>query len=115
EQHVEQGADVTVGVLEVARREASGFGVMHVDERDRIIAFFEKPADPPGIPGNPDTALASMGIYVFKTAFLFDLLRRDAADRSSSHDFGKDIIPYVVSSGKAVAHRFSRSCVKADT
>ncbi len=115
EQHVEQGADVTVGVLEVARREASGFGVMHVDERDRIIAFFEKPADPPGIPGNPHTALASMGIYVFKTAFLFDLLRRDAADRTSSHDFGKDIIPYVVSSGKAVAHRFSRSCVKADT
>ena len=114
EQHVDQGADVTVGVLEVARRDASGFGVMHVDASDRIIAFFEKPADPPGIPGHPDMALASMGIYVFKTTFLFELLRRDAADAHSSHDFGKDIIPYVVSSGKAVAHRFSTSCVKGD-
>lgn len=114
EQHVEQGADVTVGVLEVPRMEATGFGVMHVDADDRIVHFLEKPADPPGIPGNPDLALASMGIYVFRTAFLFDLLRRDAADPQSSRDFGKDIIPYVVAHGKAVAHRFSQSCVKAD-
>ncbi len=114
EQHVEQGADVTVGVLEVPRMEATGFGVMHVDADDRIVHFLEKPADPPGIPGNPDLALASMGIYVFRTAFLFDLLRRDAADPHSSRDFGKDIIPYVVAHGKAVAHRFSQSCVKAD-
>ena len=115
EQHVDQGADVTVGCLEVARTEASGFGVMGVDTDDRIISFLEKPADPPGIPGNPDMALASMGIYVFKTAFLFELLRRDAADPESSRDFGKDIIPYVVSSGKAVAHRFSTSCVRSGT
>ena len=115
EQHVDQGADVTVGCLEVARTEASGFGVMGVDTDDRIISFLEKPADPPGIPGNPDLALASMGIYVFKTAFLFELLRRDAADPESSRDFGKDIIPYVVSSGKAVAHRFSTSCVRSGT
>lgn len=113
EQHVEQNADVTVGVLEVPRLEATGFGVMHVDESDRIVSFLEKPADPPGIPGNPDMALASMGIYVFKTGFLFELLKRDAADPNSSRDFGKDIIPYVVSSGKAVAHRFSTSCVKS--
>jgi len=115
QQHVDQGADVTIGCLEVARAEASGFGVMHVDEHDRIVSFLEKPADPPCIPGNPEMALASMGIYVFKTNFLFELLRRDAADPGSSRDFGKDIIPYVVEGGKAVAHRFSTSCVKADS
>jgi len=113
EQHVEQGADVTVGVLEVPRMEATGFGVMHVDERDRIVHFLEKPKDPPGIPGNPELALASMGIYVFKTSFLFELLHRDANTPGSSRDFGKDIIPYVVANGKAVAHRFSSSCVKS--
>ena len=80
QQHVDQGADVTVGCLEVPRMEAVGFGVMHVDEKDMITAFVEKPADPPGIPGQPDMALASMGIYVFRTKFLADLLRRDADD-----------------------------------
>jgi glucose-1-phosphate adenylyltransferase len=115
EQHVEQGADVTVGCLEVPRLDATGFGVMQVDASDRITHFLEKPKDPPGIPGNPDMALASMGIYVFRTSFLFDLLRRDAALEGSSRDFGKDIIPYVVQSGKAVAHRFSQSCVRADS
>jgi len=113
QQHVNQDADVTVGVLEVPRMEATGFGVMHVDAHDRIVHFLEKPADPPAIPGNPDMALASMGIYVFKTSFLAELLRRDAQDTTSSHDFGKDLIPYVVQHGKAVAHRFSDSCVKA--
>ena len=71
-QHVDSGADVTVGCLEVPRMEATGFGVMHVDEKDQIIAFVEKPADPPGIPDKPDMALASMGIYVFHTKFLMD-------------------------------------------
>ncbi len=113
QQHVDQNADVTIGCLEVPRMEAAGFGVMHVDASDRIVMFLEKPADPPGIPGNPDMALASMGIYVFKTEFLFELLRRDAEDPESTRDFGKDIIPYVVESGKAVAHRFSTSCVRA--
>ncbi|HYW51218.1 MAG TPA: sugar phosphate nucleotidyltransferase, partial [Gemmatimonadaceae bacterium] len=92
-----------------------GFGVMHVDAEDCIVSFLEKPADPPAIPGNPDMALASMGIYVFKTEFLFELLRRDAETEGSTRDLGKDIIPYVVENGKAVAHRFSTSCVKADT
>jgi glucose-1-phosphate adenylyltransferase len=110
-QHVDAGADVTVGCLEVPRMEATGFGVMHVDAEDRIIAFLEKPADPPGMPDKPEIALASMGIYVFSTAFLFDELRRDADDAHSRHDFGKDIIPYLVKHGKAVAHRFTRSCV----
>jgi glucose-1-phosphate adenylyltransferase len=112
-QHVDSGADVTIGCLEVARMEATGFGVMHVDKKDRIVAFVEKPKNPPAIPGSPDLALASMGIYVFRTKFLAELLRRDAADPTSSHDFGGDLIPYVVKNGKAVAHRFSASCVRS--
>jgi glucose-1-phosphate adenylyltransferase len=113
QQHVEQGADITVGCLEVPRAEATGFGVMGVDENDRIVSFLEKPKDPPGIPGQPEMALASMGIYVFETAFLFEQLRRDAADPASSRDFGKDIVPYLVRHGQAVAHRFARSCVRS--
>ena len=113
QQHVDQDADVTVGVLEVPRLEATGFGVMHVDEHDRIVHFLEKPKDPPAIPGNPDMALASMGIYVFRTRFLAELLRQDAVNPESSHDFGKDLIPHIVRHGKAVAHRFGNSCVKA--
>ncbi|MGO9543568.1 MAG: glucose-1-phosphate adenylyltransferase [Rhodomicrobium sp.] len=113
QQHVDQEADVTVGCIEVPCSEASGFGVMHIGKGDLIHSFVEKPADPPSMPGRPDMSLASMGIYVFKTKFLFDLLRRDAADPSSSHDFGKDIIPYIVSNGRAVAHSFQRSCVRS--
>jgi glucose-1-phosphate adenylyltransferase len=113
QQHVETGADVTLGCLEVPRMEATGFGVMHVDEHDTIVDFIEKPADPPGIPDRPDMALASMGIYVFNMKYLFDLLKTDAANPSSEHDFGKDLIPWVVKNGKAVAHRFSASCVRS--
>lgn len=112
-QHVNSGANVTVGCLVVPRLEATGFGVMAVDVDDTITAFVEKPADPPGIPGQEEFALASMGIYVFDTEFLFDLLRRDAADPASTRDFGGDIIPYVVKHGKAVAHRFTSSCIRA--
>ncbi len=112
-QHVDSGADVTVGVLVVPRKDASGFGVMAVDKDDVITSFVEKPKDPPGIPGNPDFALASMGIYVFETKFLFEQLRRDAADPDSKRDFGGDIIPYIVKHGKAVAHRFTTSCIRA--
>jgi glucose-1-phosphate adenylyltransferase len=113
QQHVDQHADVTVGCLEVPRADASALGVMHVDETDRIIAFQEKPADPPSMPGKPDKALASMGIYVFETRFLFEVLRADAADPASSHDFGKDIIPRLVKGAKAVAHSFEKSCVRS--
>ncbi len=115
QQHCETGADVTIACLEVPRMEAVGFGVMAVDEHDNVTAFVEKPADPPAIPGNPDIALASMGIYVFHTKLLFDELRRDAETPGSSRDFGKDIIPYLVKHGKAVAHRFSDSCVRSGT
>lgn len=111
QQHVNSGADVTVGCLEVPRVEASGFGVMHVDQDDRIVQFLEKPKDPPGMPDKPDMALASMGIYVFNTKFLFDELERDANDPLSDRDFGKNIIPYLVENAKALAHRFPDSCV----
>lgn len=111
EQHVETGAKVTVGCIEVPREEAKGFGVMAVDENDKILDFVEKPADPPAMPGDPNRSLASMGIYVFETDFLCDLLEADAKDPNSSHDFGKDIIPGLVASGDAVAHPFGRSCV----
>ena len=110
-QHVSTGADITLGCIEVPRMEATGFGVMHVDEHDRIIDFIEKPADPPAMPDNPDMALASMGIYVFETKRLLDILREDAANPHSSHDFGKDIVPNLVKNGKAIAHRFTQSCV----
>jgi len=114
QQHVDSGADVTVGCLEVPRKEATGFGVMHVDDKDQIISFIEKPKDPPGMPDKPDMALASMGIYVFKTSFLCEQLRRDAAEKGSERDFGKNLIPYIVKHGKAVAHRFTRSCVRSE-
>ncbi|WP_198370806.1 glucose-1-phosphate adenylyltransferase [Roseomonas rosulenta] len=112
-QHVATGADVTVGCFVLPRTEATGFGVMHVDEADRITDFVEKPADPPGIPGEPDKALASMGIYVFDTRFLSEQLHRDHADPHSSHDFGKDLIPHIVKHGRAYAHRFEKSCVRS--
>ena len=111
-QHVETGADVTVGCLTVPREEASAFGVMAIDEHDRITDFLEKPADPPGTPEDPDVALASMGIYVFSWPFLRDLLLADAVDQHSRHDFGSDLIPAIVRNGKAIAHRYSKSCVK---
>ena len=80
---------------------------------EKPMSFLEKPADPPGIPGDPDRALASMGVYVFETKFLFEELRRDAANPDSTRDFGKDIIPHIAAGGKAIAHRFSRSCVRS--
>ena len=113
QRHVESGADVTIGCLEVPRMEATGFGVMAVDGQDRVISFLEKPKDPPAMPDKPDMALASMGIYVFEMKFLAEQLRRDAADKASSRDFGKDIIPHIVKNGKAVAHRFTTSCVRS--
>ncbi|PPQ40224.1 glucose-1-phosphate adenylyltransferase [Rhodoblastus acidophilus] len=114
QQHVDARADVTVGCLEVPKADAIGFGVMGIDKNRRITSFVEKSKDPPTIPGSDDICLASMGIYVFNTKFLFDQLARDAADPNSSHDFGKDVIPYIVKNGKAVAHRFADSCVRSE-
>jgi glucose-1-phosphate adenylyltransferase len=111
-QHVETGADVTIGCLTVPRAEATAFGVMAVDEKGRITDFLEKPADPPGTPDDPAVTLASMGIYVFDWKFLRRLLIEDAADALSQRDFGGDIVPALVKGGKAMAHRFSESCVR---
>ncbi|MBN1141854.1 MAG: glucose-1-phosphate adenylyltransferase, partial [Deltaproteobacteria bacterium] len=111
--HVESGAKVTVGCIEVPRVEASGYGVMKVAPSNKILEFLEKPADPPGMPNHPDLALASMGIYVFEAEQLYEILRHDAEDPSSSHDFGKDIIPRMAASGDAVAHPFGLSCVRS--
>jgi glucose-1-phosphate adenylyltransferase len=109
--HVATGATCTIGCIEVPKAEASAFGVMAIDEERRITEFVEKPADPPTMPGKPDTTLASMGIYIFNADYLYQLLNDDIANAASSHDFGKDIIPHVVSEGGAVAHPFGMSCI----
>jgi glucose-1-phosphate adenylyltransferase len=111
--HVESGAGCTVGCIEVPREEASAFGVMAVDENRNITEFVEKPANPPAMPGNDAVSLASMGIYIFDSKYLYDLLEGDLANPESSHDFGKDVIPRVVREGRAVAHPFSMSCVSS--
>lgn len=109
--HVASGRGCTVGCIEVPRMEATAFGVMAIDDERQITAFLEKPADPPAMPGNPDIALASMGIYVFDSEYLYRLLEEDSANPHSSHDFGKDIIPRAVAEGRALAHPFAMSCV----
>ena len=109
--HVENRADMTVACLEVPIADATAFGVMGVDENARVVEFAEKPANPASIPGDPDKALASMGIYVFNTKFLFEQLIRDADDACSSHDFGKDLIPHMVEKYRVFAQSFGQSCV----
>jgi glucose-1-phosphate adenylyltransferase len=109
--HVAKGHECTVGCIAVPKEEASGFGVMAVDEHHKITEFVEKPAEPPTMPGDPHHSLASMGIYIFNAEFLYRELERDLKDESSSHDFGKDIIPRAVRNGQAVAHPFAMSCV----
>ena len=111
--HVESGAECSIACIEVPRKDATGFGVMAVDDDMKITQFVEKPADPPAMPGKPDYALCSMGIYIFNAKYLYAELQRDIADPTSSHDFGKDIIPAAVKNGLAKAHSFDRSCVHA--
>jgi glucose-1-phosphate adenylyltransferase len=108
-QHVETKADVTVGCFEVPLAQAVDFGTMSVDESDRITGFLEKSPHPIPMPGHPHRALASMGIYCFNASFLYEQLHRDAEVADSSHDFGKDVIPHVVSNAKTVAHRFGHA------
>lgn len=104
--HVERGADITVGCIEVPLETASAFGVMDVDEDLRVVRFSEKPANPEPVPGKTDVALASMGIYVFSTKVLFRELLRDQNLPGSSHDFGKDIIPSMIKDHNVVAFPF---------
>jgi glucose-1-phosphate adenylyltransferase len=110
--HASKSAQMTVACVEMPVKDASAFGVMEIDPSGRIVGFQEKPAHPAPIPGRPDTALASMGIYAFDAAFLYQQLTQDAENARSTHDFGKDLIPHFIAGGRAVyAHRFPDSCV----
>lgn len=110
-EHIEKGADMTVACLEIPLQEASAFGVMGVNDEWQVTSFAEKPDHPAPIPGQPQKALVSMGIYVFNAAFLYEQLIRDHRANDSSHDFGKDLIPYLVPRYRIFAHRFLNSCV----
>ncbi len=104
--HVEKGADITVGVVEVPREQSIHFGVLTATEWNRVTAFDEKPASPATLPGRPDSILASMGIYVFNTKLLERLLLEDVADESSAHDFGKNILPKAIGTLQVFAYPF---------
>ncbi|PSU29288.1 glucose-1-phosphate adenylyltransferase [Photobacterium lutimaris] len=108
-QHVESEADLTVACMEVPKSEANAFGVMSIDEYQRIYSFTEKPEDPQTLPNNPDTCLASMGIYIFSIKALEEALEKDAVCPSSSHDFGKDIIPGLIDGERVYAYQFGGS------
>lgn len=109
--HVEKSADMTVGCIDIPAEEASAFGIMSVTDEWRVTGFDEKPTNPTHIPGQPGQVLASMGIYVFNASFLFEQLVHDHDEQHSSHDFGKDLIPYLVPRHRVFAHRFADSCV----
>jgi len=106
EAHKESNSDITVGCIEVSRMEATGFGVMSVDDENNIVKFTEKPAYPEHIPGKPDKALASMGIYIFSRDFLKKKLIEDDLNPNSTKDFGKDIIPSSIKDSKVFAYPF---------
>ena len=112
--HVEHEARCTVACFEVPVSEASAFGVMAVGDDGRIAEFVEKPPQPPPMPGRPDRALASMGIYVFDAEYLYGQLARDAADRESVHDFGRNLVPAAVAQGVAFAQPFEDACVRSE-
>jgi glucose-1-phosphate adenylyltransferase len=112
--HVEHDARCTVACFEVPIAEASAFGVMAVDERSLITDFVEKPPQPPSMPGRPDRALASMGIYVFDAEFLYEELARDAADPSSAHDFGRNLVPAAVAQRVAYAQPFEDAWIRGE-
>ncbi|HPE71009.1 MAG TPA: sugar phosphate nucleotidyltransferase, partial [Candidatus Competibacter sp.] len=104
--HVESKADVTVGSIEVPRERAREFGVLTVNENNEILRFVEKPQDPETLPGQNDVTLASMGIYVFNTRFLFEKLIEDAGIEDSNHDFGRDLVPRLIGRHRAIAYPF---------
>lgn len=107
--HVENNADVTIGCIEVPIEQASAFGVMGVNTELRINSFLEKPESPTPVPGKEDEALCSMGIYIFNTDLLFELLIRDADTPNSSRDFGKDIIPHAIKNYRVYAYPFTNT------
>ena len=112
--HIDTGAQCTVGCIEVPREEADQFGVMAVDQNYKVTEFLEKPENPPPMPGNDKQSLASMGIYVFDEAYLYQLLIENVKDGNTQHDFGKDIIPHALSDGGLYAHPFERSCIHGE-
>jgi glucose-1-phosphate adenylyltransferase len=113
DEHVARRADMTIGCVEVPLSEATQLGVMAVDEKFHVIGFQEKPREPRPIPGSADVALGSMGIYVFNASFLYEQLIRDARDVHSQHDFGHNVIPYLIEHGYRVfAHRLRDSCIQ---
>jgi glucose-1-phosphate adenylyltransferase len=115
QQHLDGGAGVTVAGIPVPRREATAFGVIQTaPDGRRIDAFLEKPADPPGLPGRPDETFASMGNYVFSTEALLDALRTDAADETSKHDMGGNIVPLLVEQGAAQVYDFQTNRVPGE-
>ncbi len=113
-EHIENQADLTIACIDVPLSEASEFGVMATQADGRIASFLEKPKEPPPMPGKPDRALANMGVYVFNAAFLYEQLIRDHDDPHSSHDFGKDLIPYCLQRYRVFAHSFAKSCIGFD-
>lgn len=112
--HVEKGSQCTVACIEVPCSQASEFGIMDINDDEKIINFIEKPQFPPSMPGKPYVALASMGVYVFDAQYLYQLLSEEQQQQNTQHDFGKNLIPKAVQQGKAWAHPFSRSCVYSD-
>ncbi|HBO39101.1 MAG TPA: glucose-1-phosphate adenylyltransferase, partial [Pasteurellaceae bacterium] len=113
--HVTSGAKCTVGSIEVPREDAREFGVMSVNENLKVKAFVEKPADPPTMIGKPNSSLASMGIYVFNSDYLYQALERTVSIPNTSHDFGKDVLPMALEDGVLYAHPFERSCMGRNT
>lgn len=112
--HVKKGAKCTVSCIKVPVDEANAFGIMDIDESEKIKGFIEKPTNPPTIPNDSKHCLASMGIYIFDSQYLMDILKNDHVSLTSSHDFGKDIIPKAVDEGVAWAHPFEYSCVTSN-
>ncbi len=112
--HEQRGADLTIGALRVDRESAKQFGVMQIESDQRVVGFQEKPAEPQSIPGDSDHCLASMGIYVFNTRFLFEKLCLDATLPTSHHDFGKNIIPSIIKDHQVFAFPFQDENRKRD-
>jgi glucose-1-phosphate adenylyltransferase len=110
--HAENEADITVGCFEVPVEEAKGFGIIEINNENRIVEFAEKPENPKTIPGEPDRSMASMGIYIFNTAFLYEQLIKDADTADSCHDFGKDIIPSLINKYRIFAYPFSNDTIQ---
>ncbi len=107
--HIEKGAELTVAGVEAPRSQARAFGVIGCDNDFSITTFEEKPAHPKPVPGKPDTSFVSMGVYIFETEALVRQVISDAKKSESSHDFGKDVVPAMIGSGKVFVHNFKEA------